>query len=130
MVKTALTYADNRYNVYIEARTIAETAPRGKGRGDIEDTHLVLALVVDADADKDKGGVVTAEPTLVVKTSPGKAHRWFFFDRALTVAEAKAIGEAIRAATGTDNDTGVITQPTGLQEHRTTRTPRSKHAGG
>ncbi|MER8666287.1 AAA family ATPase [Mesorhizobium sp. M1156] len=46
-----------------------------------------------------------------VESSPGNAHHWYFFDRALPWEEADLIGARLRAAAGADSDTGNITQP-------------------
>ena len=110
MTAAAMTAANAGHNVYIEGRTIAEATPLSE-RGKIEHTRAVFALVVDSDADKDKAGQVAVEASLTVETSPGNAHLWLFFDKVLTAEQAKPIGDAIRAATGADADTGVITQP-------------------
>ena len=82
MVRTALSDAAAGHNVYIEARTVRDDL-RGNKRGELEDTVWVLGLVVDSDADKDKGGNVTAKPSLAVETSPGNYHLWYLFDRAI-----------------------------------------------
>ena len=109
MVKVAIDDAGAGHNVYIEARTVRSEL-RGKRRGAINDTVWVLGFVVDSDADKDKAGNITATPTLEVETSPGNSHFWYLLDRAISAAQAKPIGEAIRRSTGADQDTGVITQ--------------------
>ena len=109
MVKTAIDDADAGHNVYIETRTV-QPGLRGKQRGTIEETVWVFGLVVDSDADKGKGGNVTARPSLAVETSPGNYHLWFLFTRAIPAAQAKLIGDAIRANSGADQDTGVVTQ--------------------
>jgi hypothetical protein len=67
--------------------------------------------VVDSDADKGKGGIVKVRPSLVVETSPGNFHFWYLFDKPVIAKQAKAIGDALRAVTGGDDDTGVVTQP-------------------
>ena len=70
----------------------------------------MFGFVVDSDADKGKGGNVTAKPSFAVETSPGNYHLWFLFTRAIPAAQAKLIGDAIRASSGADQDTGVVTQ--------------------
>ena len=92
LVKTALTDAAAGHNVYIEARTVRDDL-KGNKRGELEDTVWVLGLVVDSDADKGKGGNVTAKPSLAVETSRGNYHLWYLFDRAIPAAQARAIGE-------------------------------------
>ena len=109
MVKVAIDDANAGHNVYAEARTVRPEL-RGKQRGRIEETVWVLGFVVDSDADKGKAGNVTAEPTLEVETSPGNRHLWYLLNRAIPVAQAKPVGEAIRRSAGADFDTGVITQ--------------------
>lgn len=109
MVKTAIDDAAAEHNVYIEARTVHDDV-RGNRRGGLEDTAWVFGLVIDSDADKGKGGNVTVRPTLATETSPGNFQLWYLFDRAILAAQAKLIGDAIRASSGTDQDTGVITQ--------------------
>ena len=88
MVKTALDDATAGHNVYIEARTVRNDLS-GNKRGELEDTVWVFGLVVDTDADKGKGGNVTAKPSLAVETSPGNFHLWYLFDRAIPAAQAK-----------------------------------------
>jgi hypothetical protein len=109
MVKTAVGDAANGFNIYIEARTVRPDL-RGKLRGALEDTAWVFGLVVDCDADKGKGGNITVKPSLVIETSPGNFHLWYLFTSAIPAARAKQIGEVIRANSGADQDTGVVTQ--------------------
>src|SRR5262249_10567640 len=71
----------------------------------------VFGLVADGDADKGKGGNIQVRPSLVVETSPGNFHYWYLLTRAIRANRARIIGEVIRANSGTDEDTGVITQP-------------------
>jgi hypothetical protein len=109
MVKTAIDDANAGHNVYIEARTVRAEF-RSTQRGTIEDTVWVFGFVVDSDADKGKGGSVTAKPSLAIETSPGNYHLWFLLNRPIPAAQAKLIGDAIRASAGADQDTGVVTQ--------------------
>ena len=109
MVRTAVGDALAGHNAYIEARTVRDDL-RGNKRGSLEDTAWVFGLVADCDADKNKGGNITARPSLVIETSPGNFHFWYLFTRAIPADRAKLIGDAIRASSGTDQDTGVITQ--------------------
>ncbi|PVE26434.1 hypothetical protein DC522_01335 [Microvirga sp. KLBC 81] len=108
MVRACLDYAASGHNVYVEARTVPKAT---KGRGLTADTRGVFAFVIDSDNDKDQAGHVNAQPSLIVETSPGNRHLWFFLDQALTAEMAKPIGDAIRAAAGADHDTGTLTQP-------------------
>jgi putative DNA primase/helicase len=108
MVEAALGDASAGHNVYVEGRTVAKNT---KGRGLTGDTRGVFAFAVDSDADKGKAGKADFDASLTVETSPGNSHRWLFLDRALPPDQARPIGDAIRAATGADSDTGVITQP-------------------
>jgi hypothetical protein len=109
MVKTAIDDANAGHNVYIEPRTVRSEL-RGKQRGTLEETVWVFGFVVDSDADKGKGGNVTARPSLAIETSPGNYHLWFLLNRAIPAAQAKLIGDAIRASSGADQATGVVTQ--------------------
>ena len=59
MVKAAVAAANAALNVYVDARTVRADL-RGNVRGTLADTELVFALVVDADHDKGKGGVIVA----------------------------------------------------------------------
>jgi hypothetical protein len=110
MVRTAVGDALAGHNAYIEARTVRADL-RGSQRGGLEDTAWVFGLVADCDADKNKAGNITARPSLVIETSPGNFHYWYLFTRAIPAAQAKVIGDAIRASSGADKDTGVVTQP-------------------
>src|SRR5262245_6039850 len=110
MVKTAVADALAGHNAYIEARTVRADL-RGSQRGGVEDTAWVFGLVADCDADKGKGGNITVRPSLVIETSPGNFHYWYLFTRAIPAEQAKQIGEAMRANSGADKDTGVVTQP-------------------
>ena len=112
MTEQAIADAKAGHNVYVEGRTIAEqTSPRQ--RGGIEHTAFVFALVDDSDADKGKaanrdlGGLAS----LVVETSPGNRHNWFFLKQAVRAGDAKSVGDAMREALGSDSDTGTVTQP-------------------
>jgi hypothetical protein len=109
MVRTAIGAASAMLNVYLEARTL-RAGLRGAARGELTDTELVFGLVVDSDSDKGRGGVVAARPSLVIETSPGNYHYWYLLSRPIAWVKARALGDAIRAATGADVDTGVVTQ--------------------
>jgi hypothetical protein len=110
MVKTAVNDANASFNVYVEGRTLRADL-RGPARGSLADTEFVFGLVVDVDHDKGKGGDIKVRPSLTVETSPGNFHYWYLLDRPIAAWQAKALGDAIRAATGADHDTGVVTQP-------------------
>jgi hypothetical protein len=101
-----LRYAD----AVLEYSDAAIISLRGNVRGSLDDTEIVLGLVIDADHDKGKGGSLIARPSLTIETSPGNFHHWYLLARPVSAAEAKAIGDAIRAATGADQATGVVTQ--------------------
>jgi hypothetical protein len=109
MAKFVIGAAEAEHNVYIEGRTVRSDL-RGSSRGKLEDTEFVFAFVVDSDGDKGKAGVVQAEPTLTVSTSPANHHYWYHVSRPLPYQRGAKIGEAMRASTGADADTGVITQ--------------------
>jgi len=109
MVGAALTDARAGHNVWIEGRTVKNgTAP---GRGSIEDTVAVFALVIDDDGDKGRTGRNDIAASLITETSPGNGHRWLFLEKALPPAQGKEAGDRLRACTGADSDTGTITQP-------------------
>src|SRR5262245_11512125 len=110
MVRTAVSDALAGHNAYIEARTVRADL-RGNLRGGLADTAWVFGLVIDGDADKGMGGNITVRPSLVIETSPGNFHYWYLFTRAIPAEQARVIGDAIRASSGTDKDTGVVTQP-------------------
>ena len=95
-------------NAYIEGRLVSADT---EGRGKFEDTTAVFAFVIDFDADKDMGWQGDAEASLVVETSPGNKQAWFFLKEAVDHREGKLLGDRIRAATGSDHDTGTVTQP-------------------
>jgi RepB DNA-primase from phage plasmid len=109
MVKTAMDDAAAGHNVYVEARTRAPGL-NGRKRGLLEDTAWAFGLVADCDADKNKSGNITVRPTFAGETSPGNYHLWYLFTRAIPAAQAKTIGDFIRAQSGADQDTGVVTQ--------------------
>jgi hypothetical protein len=109
MTLLAIADARNGHNVYIEGRLV-RPGLSGRERGELSDTFAVFAFIIDSDADKNKSGNVTANPTLAIETSPGNYQLWYFLDRGIDVDQAKAIGEAIRRNSGADQDTGVITQ--------------------
>jgi hypothetical protein len=109
MVQTAVGAARSELNVYVEARTL-RAGLQGNVRGDLADTEFVFGLVVDADHDKGKGGVLTLKPSLTVETSPGNFQHWFLLTQPTPVGQAKAIGDALRAHTGADAATGVPSQ--------------------
>jgi hypothetical protein len=109
MTQDALAFSAAGHNVYIEGRTVRADL-RGNKRGDLKDTAWVFALVIDSDNDKGKAWKPTTQASIVVETSPGNAHFWFCFARAVDAAAGKTIGERIRKSAGADQDTGVITQ--------------------
>ena len=109
MVKAAVAAANASLNVYMDGRTVRDGL-RGRERGALADTELVLGFVVDADYDKGKGGALAIRPSLTIETSPGNFQHWFLLAQPIPVGQAKAIGDALRAYAGADADTGVITQ--------------------
>ena len=109
MTDAAISAAEAGHNVYVEPRTIQREAPkRGKGE---EHTHAVFGLVIDRDGYSNKVGNEVAAPTWRVQTSPGSAHEWFLFEKAVAYAEAKALGIKLRCAAQADTNSGVATQP-------------------
>jgi hypothetical protein len=110
MLQAAVCDSEAGHNVYIEGRTVREDL-RGNGRGRLEDTRAVFAIITDSDADKGMGWTPTVPPSLTVATSPGNFQFWFFLREAVTAEVGKALGERIRAATKSDHDTGNVVQP-------------------
>lgn len=108
MIKDAIYYAaELNWNVYIEGRTVRSDLK--KGRGEVNDTVFVFALVVDDDRDKGRSCKLDIESSLVVESSPGNRHLWLFFDRAMG-AHAIELGRGLRVAAGdVDGCTGTIT---------------------
>jgi hypothetical protein len=82
MAKAAIEYAADA-NVYVEPRTIAENVPLER-RGTEAETRAVFAFVLDRDDDKGKFGTSNATPSMVVETSPGNEHDWYFLDKPLS----------------------------------------------
>jgi AAA domain len=110
MTSDAISASTAGHNVYIEGRTV-RGGLNGKHRGGLADTIAVFALVVDSDADKGAAWTPTVPASLAVETSPGNAHFWFFFDRAVDLTTGQVLGERLRAATNADSDTGNVCQP-------------------
>jgi hypothetical protein len=97
-------------NVWIEGRTVREGLV-GNERGTLQDTVQVFALVIDSDADKNRALKIGVErASIEVETSPGNKQLWLFLTQ-VTHKEAHELGTQVRRATGTDDDTGTITQP-------------------
>jgi AAA domain/IclR helix-turn-helix domain len=111
MINTAIADSDAGHNVYLEGRTIREDAPRGNGRGKLEDTAAVFALVVDSDADKQMGWTPNVRVSMTVATSPGNFQFWLFLREGVSAEVGKRLGELIRAVVNSDHDTGNPTQP-------------------
>jgi hypothetical protein len=111
MLEAALINAGAGKNVYVEARSVRPGRPTERGRGKLESTIGCFALVIDRDADTGKAGHINGNDTTVIETSPNNSQEWLFIGRALDAGDAKPLGERIRKATGTDHDTGVVTQP-------------------
>jgi hypothetical protein len=111
MLEAALDHARSDRNVYVEGRTIRPGRPGERGRGKLESTIGCFAFVVDHDSDVGKAGTINGHASVLVETSPGNIHEWFFLDRALSAGEAKPLGEAIRKASGADHCSGNIVQP-------------------
>jgi hypothetical protein len=112
MVKEALSASAAGHNIYVEARTVRATLS-GASRGKLADTVRVFAFVIDSDADKGMAWTPPpgVQPSLVVETSPGNRHYWFFLEAGLAPELAKALGDRIRAAAGADHDTANPVQP-------------------
>ena len=111
MINDAIASCEAGHNVYVEGRTVRETVC-GKKRGELEDTAFVFALVIDSDADKGMGWKPNgSSPSMKVETSPGNSHDWIFLREAVAADVGQKLGERIRKVTGTDHDTGNVTQP-------------------
>lgn len=113
MARAALEEANKDWvNVYFAAYVVHKGLPP-KARGSGDDIAAVLMLGVDQDADTGREGALLHEPDLIVQTShiPTVNRQAFYVleptDRSL-VAEAYAVGEALRHATGADSGTGDI----------------------
>jgi hypothetical protein len=65
-VRAATDYANSGHNVYIEGRTIKPETASGL-RGDVADSALEFALVIDSERDFDLGEIV---PSMTVESSP------------------------------------------------------------
>jgi Family of unknown function (DUF5906)/RepB DNA-primase from phage plasmid len=104
MVEAAIADAEAGHNVYCEPRVIRRDTPPGE-RGDARYTAAVFALVVDSDGWKNKACDPRLVPSMVVETSPGSHHFWYFLDKPIAESEASEIGAAMRAAGG-DTATG------------------------
>jgi AAA domain-containing protein len=110
MISAAIGDCEAGHNVYLEGRTVREDL-RGNGRGKLEDTAAVFALVVDSDADKEMGWTPSVPVSMTVTTSPGNFQYWFFLRKAIGWRAAQKIGERIRRAVNSDHDTGNPVQP-------------------
>lgn len=112
MTAQAVADAKAGYNVYVEGRTVKPTLSRNSRGTAAFDTIGVFALVVDSDGDKGKGATAPAlEPSMIVESSPGNEHHWYFLDRAQPFSVANKLGRGLRAGTGADSDTGNLAQP-------------------
>jgi Family of unknown function (DUF5906)/RepB DNA-primase from phage plasmid len=109
MIEDAIAASDAGHNSYIEGRTVRSDL--GQKRGKLEDTKWVFAIVIDSDADKSMAWAGSAQASVIVETSPGNKHYWFFLRNAITAAEGRALGDQVRASAGADRDTGTVTQP-------------------
>jgi hypothetical protein len=110
MVAAAIMDAREGFNIYCELRTVRPGRPTERGK--INATCGVFAFGIDRDGDTNKAGcALNGDASVTVETSPGNTQDWLFLDHALSAGEAVPIGAAIRAATGADSCTGVITQP-------------------
>jgi hypothetical protein len=120
------------HNCYLEMRTVDASRVRGRKRGDLRDTAWVFALVVDADTDRGKGWTPAADlqlPTMIVETSPGNYHYYYFLDRPLTAQQAKELGDRMRCATNADVATGNVVQPYRIAGTINWPTPEKRRRG-
>lgn len=111
MIKAAVHDSECGHNVYFEGRLV-RPGLRGKQRGKLEDTTAVFALVIDSDADRGMGWHPAGmRPSMTVATSPGNFQYWFFLKQAIDAKRAQKLGERIRHAVTSDDDTGNPVQP-------------------
>jgi hypothetical protein len=111
MIEFAISNSKAGYNIYIEGRLVRPDL-NGNERGKLADTVAVFAHVIDNDADTGKSWTPTKPIGLTVGTSPGNSQDWLFYREAIFDAEqGQKLGKHIREATGTDHDTGNVTQP-------------------
>lgn len=127
MTAVAIADADAGFNVYVEARTVREDTPK---RGTFEYTVGSFGLVIDADGDKGRdASALPLAPSLVVESSPGNRHYWYFFECAQPHAVVQPLGVAIKAGTGGDDNTGVVSQPYRVAGTPNYPTPRKVKRG-
>ena len=113
MAKAAVEEAKTDWaNLYFGSSVVRPGLPPN-ARGSRDDIVGVLMLGVDQDADTGREGPLPLEPNLVIQTSqePTVNRQAFYVfdpqDRP-PVAEAHAVGEALRHVTGADSGTGDI----------------------
>lgn len=103
MTRRVLAYASEPgANVYMPLVVVGPDLPDGLKGGE-DDVIAVLGFVVDADADKGKEAPRPPLPAdYMLETSEGNAQHFLLLDRALSREEAKALAEALKAATEAD----------------------------
>jgi hypothetical protein len=113
MAEVALQEAKKDWvNLYFGAYVVRNGLP-ANSRGSQDDIIAVLMLGVDQDADTGREGALPLEPNLIIQTSHLPAvnrQAFYIFDPQSrpSVEEARAVGEALRRATGADSGTGDI----------------------
>jgi hypothetical protein len=109
MTADALIDAGAGVNVYAEPRLVRPGLPSERGK--LNATLGVFAFVVDSDADTNRKCAADIPASVVVETSPGNYHLWFFLDRAIGGSEAQELGKLIRKNGGGDHCSGNPVQP-------------------
>jgi hypothetical protein len=91
-------------NVYAPWAVFRPNLPRGS-KGEEADIVAVLALVVDQDNDTGKSGALPLPAPYTIESSADNFQAVYPLSRALLLAEAKPIGEALVKAVGCDAGT-------------------------
>jgi hypothetical protein len=114
MVTDALIEAEAGKNVFIEPRLVRPGRPIE--RGGLYDTQAVFASVGDSDADTNKRFSPRTPASVVIETSPGNEHSWYFLGPAIGVTDAVELGKMMRRSCG-DHCTGNPVQPLSRYRH-------------
>jgi hypothetical protein len=110
MVKDALIESENGKNVFVEPRLVRASS-RPCERGGLYDTQAVFSLVGDSDTDTDKPFTARTPASVVVETSPGNEHDWYFLKHAIGVGDAQELGQRMRQSCGGDHCSRNPVQP-------------------
>ena len=101
----------------------------GEERGELNDTFAVFAFVIDSDADKNKSGNVTANPTLAIETSPGNYQLWYSLTAALMSSRPRLLGRPSAGIAARTRTRASSRNAIALQERRIIPTRPSVSAG-